>query len=539
MTERGRRGMQGMTLVALLIALLAGCAPPALQTPEPSVPTLTLTSPPIDESCDYCAVRRTPLASETPIEEQTASTTPTATLPPTTPGKNETPTVTQPPVTATATALPPEPTVPQETPTGGGGVAVWETQTTITMADWAGALVPSTPEQPFYPYPALNFDAVGPLTAQTYPAVVLENAYVRVLLLPQLGGRVLHWEDRVTGRRLTYYNPAIKVTRWGYRGWWLATGGIEWAFPTDEHGLNEYRPWQYRLLGGEGWRGVRVWDQDDRTGMEVAVTLRLYEGRSDLAIVPQITNSTGESQVFQFWMNAMLTLSGGQGPSSDLTFWVPTETMMVHSTGDGSLPGPRSLVSWPVYQGRDLSRHGEWRNYLGLFAVEARGAAGAYDRQAEQGIVRVYPSQVARGVKIFALGDLPANLYTEGGSRYFEFWGGYNRTFFPEDYATLEPGSLVSWEERWYPIHGIGGLDWANGDLALSLEVTGAGVRVGAQAPYPMSVTLTLLQHGQPQAVWQPQLGPATPFRAGHPGSGEGWTLRAEQGGSLLVEMRP
>lgn len=553
MVERGRRGVNRLWMITILMALLAGCAPPALQapaspsataTPLPATGTSEAPPPPTpsDEGCDYCEIRRTPLATESAGEEQAPSSPSPTTLPPTPTGEDEGPTVTQPPATETVVTLPPEPT-PQETPTPeaptGGSVAVWETKTTIAMADWEAALVPSTPDQPFYPYPALNFDAVGPISPRTYPAVVLENSYVRVTLLPQLGGRVLHWEDRVTGRRLTYHNPSVKVTRWGYRGWWLATGGIEWAFPTDEHGLNEFRPWQYQLLAGEGWRGVKVWDQDDRTGMEIAVTLRLYEGRSDLVIAPHITNPTAESQPFQFWMNAMLTLSDGNSPSAALTFWVPTETMMVHSTGDGSLPGPRSLISWPIYQGRDFSRYGEWRNYLGLFAVEARGAAGAYDLQAKQGFVRVYPSQIARGVKIFALGDLPANLYTEGGSRYFEFWGGYNRTFFPEDYATLAPGGEVRWEERWYPIHGIGGLDWASGDLALSLAVTGAGIEVGAQAPYSTPVTLTLLQHGQPQATWQPQLSPTAPFHSVHPGGGDGWSLRAEQGGNTLAEISP
>ncbi len=407
------------------------------------------------------------------------------------------------------------------------------------MYGWESALLASEPDQPFYPYPALNFDAVTGLTSRTYPAVVLENAYTRAVVLPQLGGRVLHWDDKVTGQRLTYHNPSIKPTRWGYRGWWLATGGIEWAFPTDEHGLNEYRPWHYQLLSGEDWRGVRVWDTDDRTGLEVSVTLRLYGGRSELFVAPRITNPTDVAQPFQFWSNAMLTLSGTSRPSEKLIFWVPTETMMVHSTGDGSLPGPRGVMSWPEYGGRDFGRYVEWHSYLGLFATESRGAAGAYDLGSEQGFVRTYPGQIARGVKLFALGDLPASLYTDGESRYFEFWGGYTRSFFPEDYASLAPGGFVSWEERWYPIHGIGGLDWATEQLAVALRVEEEGVMVGACAPRPTRVTLTLLQHGEVAATWSPSVGPDAPFRTFHTGRGDGWRLRVEQGGRILAEIAP
>jgi hypothetical protein len=50
-------------------------------------------------------------------------------------------------------------------------------------------------------------------------------------------------------------------------------------------------------------------------------------------------------------------------------------------------------------------------------------------------------------VKLFLLGDLPADLYTDGDSRYLELWGGYRRTF--SDEAVLKPGASVMWLERW------------------------------------------------------------------------------------------
>jgi len=400
-------------------------------------------------------------------------------------------------------------------------------------------LTPSSPEQPFYPYPALDFGAVAPPAPRTYQAVVLENAYVRITVVPALGGRILYWDDKVTGRRLTYRNPVLKPTHWGYRGWWLATGGVEWAFPVNEHGLNEYRPWQYEILAGDGWRGLRLWDTDDRTGMEISVLLRLSGGSSALVIAPRIHNPTGEAHALQFWINAMLTLSEGNAPSEALRFWVPTETMMVHSTGDGSLPGPRGLITWPVHAGRDFSRYREWRHYLGLFATQAGGAAGVYDEAAEQGLVRLYPPQTAKGVKIFCLGDLPSDLYTDGNSRYFEFWGGLNRTFFPEDNLTLHPGSSVAWEERWYPVHGLGTLSWAGEHLAAGLQATEDGVTVGLYAPrYIGDLSLILWQNETQSARWEVEaLGPEAPFRVHHAGVAERWRLQIWHAGQLLTTL--
>ena len=61
--------------------------------------------------------------------------------------------------------------------------------------------------------------------------------------------------------------------------------------------------------------------------------------------------------------------------------------------------------------------------------------------------MRIFPASIARGVKLFSLGDLPSGLYTDGDSRYLELWGGYTRTFNEE--ATLPPGRVVTWTEYW------------------------------------------------------------------------------------------
>lgn len=521
---RFNRGFLILAGSGLLLSILACATLGSLAESSPSsTPTATIQSQTL--ALPTTQVVPSPAPTTAPTPTPTLTSTP---LPPT--GDAATPFTVTPTLTPT-TYLP---TVMQN-----WALSVWETQLTLNSYGWEQALRDSAPDKPYYPYPELDFGAVGPLAPHTYTGIILENSYIRVTVLPEMGGRILRWEDRTTGRLLTYANPVIKPTHWGYRGWWLGTGGIEWAFPVDEHGLNEYRPWQYELLSGDNWRGVRVWDSDDRTGMTIEVTLRLYGGRSDLVITPRITNPTSESHPLQFWINAMLTLSGSNAPSSGLRFWIPADAMMVHSTGDGALPGPRSTISWPVYNGRDFSYYTEWDKYLGLFATEARGAAGAYDETADQGLVRSYPPGGPQGVKLFCLGDLPADLYTDDGSRYFEFWGGYNYSFFPEDYVTLPAGASITWEEHWYPVHGIGGLGWANGELAAALKVSGESVQVGLYATSRAEAQLRLLQHGELQAEWAVVTGPDAPFRQSIAGSGEGWLLQVWQDGTLLAEVSP
>jgi len=515
----------GLLLGVTLVLIACGAAAPTHLSPTSLRSSTPVASSPVP------GPSATPTRTPSPVP-------PTSTLrsSPIPPARSPThtaiaPTLVPPTVTPVLPTVTPVPTPPEDL-----SIGVWESQLVLATAGWEQALVPTSEGDPVYPYPRMDFAELGPVTDRTYGVIVLENGYVRVTILPELGGRILRWEDKSTGLLLTYANPVIQPAEWwGYRGWLFVTGGLEWAFPTDEHGLIEYRPWQYELLSGPAWRGVRVWDTDDRTGLTVEVTLRLVAGRSDLFIAPRITNSTGSPQPFQFWINAMLTLSGGYAPTSGLRFWVPTEQMVVHSTDDVSLPGPGGTISWPVYAGRDLSWYREWHKYLGLFATSATGVVGAYDETMDQGLVRVYPAGVAPGVKIFCLGDLPSTIYTVDGSRYFELWGGYTRTFW--EYAELAAGATVSWEERWYPVHGIGTLSWSNGELAAALQATEDGIAVGLYAPTAASAHLALRQNDVTVAEWDVAVGPGRPFRTLYPADGAGWNLQIWQDEALVVQV--
>jgi hypothetical protein len=325
--------------------------------------------------------------------------------------------------------------------TAAPSVRVYTTPITLRAYDWRSALVPTTADDPIYPYPRLDFDRVGGPIEITTTVVILESANTRLTIAPEFGGRILRWFDKRSQRDMLYVNPILKPTRWGYRGWWFATGGIEWAFPTNEHGLNEWQTWQYSTSSGRNQASVTVSDHEHRTGLDVAVTITLY-ANDYVAITPRISNQTGSPQQFQFWINAML-------PYADTSrFLLPARQVEVHSTGDDTLPAPGEKMSWPIYQQRDFSYASEWQRYLGVFAAPAFSGLAAVSNPIDHTrIMRIFPVTVARGVKLFLLGDLPADLYTDGNSRYLELWGGYTRTF--DENATLQPGRVVTWTEYW------------------------------------------------------------------------------------------
>ena len=363
------------------------------------------------------------------------------------------------------------------------------------------------------------YDAASPRPQpRTFKAIVLENAYLKLTFLPELGGRLYQCMFKPTGQNIFYQNAVLKPSYWGplSRGenWWLAAGGMEWALPVSEHGYEWGVPWTYRIERQADGTSILLRDStaNDRLRAEIRVTLPV--DRAYFVVQPRLTNPTSQPIACQFWLNAVLTL-GSASASPNTEFIYPAERMIVHSTGDSALPGERQAMAWPIYDGRDLSRYGNWRNWLGVFVPEIQhNNAGAYNHDTGLGVVRVFPPEVARGLKLFAFGaNFPARSeYADDGSEYFEMWAGPCKTFWPEDEVVIGAGQSLQWSEVWLPFSGIGGLDQASADAVAKTGMQGGQVRVGIAASRALRGHLQLQWNGQTFHQGAAQLDPRAPF---------------------------
>ncbi len=350
------------------------------------------------------------------------------------------------------------------------------------------------PAYPYQPYlgqridPRYNFEVVqldrGAYDAsnpqpqpRSFKAVVLENRYLRLTFLPELGGRLYACTFKPSGQNIFYANPVLKPSYWGPlprdQNWWLAVGGLEWALPVHEHGYEWGVPWSYHVQRQPDQLSIVLQDSTAADRLQAQISVTLPTECASFAIEPRLSNPTSEPLACQFWLNAMLTL-GSATVSPDTEFILPTERMIVHSTGDERLPGEHQTMAWPVYEGRDLSWYGNWRIWLGVFVPDLReGYAGAYNHETQLGVVRIFPPHVVPGLKLFAFGlDFAAHTeYTDGGSQYFELWAGPCKTFWPEDDIVVNPGQTLQWREFWLPFHGTGGLDQASEQVAVYAAV--------------------------------------------------------------------
>lgn len=346
-----------------------------------------------------------------------------------------------------------------------------------------------------WPYQAFDRDAFWgsnpQLTPRRYHLLLLENRYLQVSILPELGGRIWQVIHKPTGDTMFYQNLVVKPSPWGpaNQQGWLGLGGLEWALPVNEHGYDWGTAWEVTTFeDAEGAVGVEIATPDDGRLLQAAIRVTLPPDRAYLTVAPTLRNVADHELEFHFWQTAMLAPGANNRPSADLKFVVPTELARVHSSGDRLLPASGRLITWPTYFGRDLSRLGNWDDYIGLFEYPAAHGpfVGVYDHAADAGAMRIFPASVAQGSKIFGLGwrrPIGSEHFTDDRSGYVELHGGLSPTF--DEPYTLAAGAAVAWEEMWYPVAGIHGCVYANGDLALNLARTARGLEVGV---YPTAV---------------------------------------------------
>lgn len=134
--------------------------------------------------------------------------------------------------------------------------------------------------------------------------------------------------------------------------------------------------------------------------------------------------------------------------------------------------------------------------------------------------MRVFSPAATRGSKVFALGwgsPISPSDYNDGDSAYFEIHGGVTPTFW--DRATLAAADTTSWQETWFPVAGIGGVSYADGNGDVHLHVGTDGLEVGVFPIKSVAGRLLVAVDGQPILEEVLAVGPAQPFHRVLPAS--------------------
>ncbi len=305
-------------------------------------------------------------------------------------------------------------------------------------------------------------------TDRTYKALFLENEYLKVTCLPELGGRLHSVLDKTEGKEMFHLNDVIKPGMIAMRGAWIS-GGVEWNAGPQGHTVTILSPVDAvigRNKDGSAYIEINNLEKSQRTQWTVRVTL--HPGKAYLDEQIRIFNPEDAISPYYFWNCTAFPCRAG--------------TRFIYPMTLGTDHNGVRFFSWPVDDGKDLSWLKNYETYASVFAVNCVfDFFGAYDVDADRGIVQVADHHELSGKKAWTWGTWDFGLVsqknlTDNDGPYIEVQSGPLPT--QSDYGALLPRQVVSWQEYWYPVHGLGdGFEYATKDVAVATEREGNKLR--------------------------------------------------------------
>ena len=253
-----------------------------------------------------------------------------------------------------------------------------------------------------YPYPVVESIANEP-TPHEWRAVYLENEYIKVMVLPELGGRIQMAYDKIRERHYVYYNHVIKPALVGLTGPWIS-GGIEFNWP-QHHRPSTYLPVDCDIVENEDG-SVTVWVNEmermfHQKGM-AGFTLR--PGCAYLEIKGRVSNRTSLPQTFLWWANPAVEVN------DDYQSVFPPDVNAVFDHGK------RAVSSFPIatgtYYKMDYSAGIDISNYRNIkvptsyMAVNSKyNFEGGYENDTQAGMLHVASHHFSPGKKQWTWGN--------------------------------------------------------------------------------------------------------------------------------------
>lgn len=143
---------------------------------------------------------------------------------------------------------------------------------------------------PVYPYPLLD-KLTDIRENKEYKAVYLENKYVKLCVLPEIGGRIFSALDKTNNYDFFYHQHVIKPALIGMLGAWIS-GGVEWNFP-HHHRATGFMMIDYTLVeNSDSSKTIWVGEIERRHRMKWAIGLTLYHDKSYVEATVKLFNRT-------------------------------------------------------------------------------------------------------------------------------------------------------------------------------------------------------------------------------------------------------
>jgi len=334
---------------------------------------------------------------------------------------------------------------------------------------------------------------------QKYRAIMLENEFIQLTILPEIGGRIYAGLDKTNQYDFFYRQNVIKPALVGLLGPWIS-GGVEFNWP-QHHRPSTYMPVHVATESGpDGSSTVWLSEHDPMLRMKGMVGICLYPGKAIVEAKVRLYNRTPLVQTFLWWANVAARVH-----EQYQAFFPPDVTFVADHA-------KRAITSFPIARdqyygvnyapGTDISWYKNIPVPTSYMVTESKyDFFGGYDHRRQAGFVHTSNHHIAPGKKLWTWGNAEfgyawdRNLTDEDGP-YVELMAGAYTDNQP-DFSWLQPYETKTFSQYWYPIQKIGPAKNANREAAVNLEIEDGRARVGVAVTSSRRVRVVLTRNGK------------------------------------------
>ena len=327
------------------------------------------------------------------------------------------------------------------------------------------------PETKFYPY--FRFDGFTDKPVQKeWKVIELENDYIKLTILPEIGGKVWSAIEKSTGKDIVYNNHVIKFRDIAMRGPWTS-GGVEGNYGIIGHTPNCATPVDYLTMTKEdGSVSCVIQVLDLLTLTSWKLDINLPKDKAYFTTSSFWYNSTEFEQPYYTWMNTGIKAAG------NLQFIFPGKDYLGHD-GDHH-PWPMSKekgVDLSFYNNNNFGGYksyhvsGKYNDFFGGYYHDDNFGMGRYSN---------HDDKIGKKIWIWGLsqqGMIWEKLLTDTDGQYVEVQSGrlFNQagetsSLTPFKQRSFSPGQTDVWTEYWFPVKETKGFVKANNYGAVNVK---------------------------------------------------------------------
>ncbi|MCV9929922.1 DUF5107 domain-containing protein [Flavobacterium sp. LS1R49] len=327
------------------------------------------------------------------------------------------------------------------------------------------------PDTKIYPYYRFDGFTDKPIQKE-WKVIELENDYIKLMILPEVGGKVWSAIEKSTGKDFVYNNHVIKFRDIAMRGPWTS-GGVEGNYGIIGHTPNCATPVDYTTITrADGSVSCIIGVLDLLTRTSWKLDINLPKDKAYFTTNSFWFNSTEFEQPYYTWMNTGIKAAG------NLQFIYPGKNYIGHN-GENH--------PWPIDKenGKDLSFYKN-NNFGGYKSYHVFGKYddffGGYWHDEDFGMGRYgnYDDKPGKKIWIWGLsqqGMIWEKLLTDTDGQYVEVQSGRlfnqaseNSIYTPFKQRSFAPYQTDSWTEYWFPVKQTKGFVKANNYGAVNVK---------------------------------------------------------------------